>query len=53
MLWPGLGGHWEQNRHYSEFFIRSDAGREDVFDLMVDDVEFYFPKFGFGVGKPN
>jgi ketosteroid isomerase-like protein len=34
-----------------EFFARSDAGREDLFDLMVDDVEFYFPKFGFGRGK--
>jgi len=33
-----------------EFFRRSDARREDVFDLMIDDVEFYFPKFGFGHG---
>jgi hypothetical protein len=34
-----------------EFFRRTDAKRQDVYDLMVDDVEFYFPKFGFGHGK--
>lgn len=34
-----------------EYFRRSDARRADVFDLLDDDVEFYFPKFGIGRGK--
>jgi hypothetical protein len=46
-----LAGAVNRIRVIREFFIRSDAGREDVLDLMVDDVEFYFPKFGFGRGK--
>ncbi len=34
-----------------EYFRRSDARRPDVFDLLADDVEFYFPKHGVGRGK--
>ena len=34
-----------------EYFRRSDARRDDVFDLLHDDVEFYFPKHGIGRGK--
>ena len=28
-----------------------DAGREDLYDLLTEDVQFYFPKFGLGRGK--
>jgi ketosteroid isomerase-like protein len=34
-----------------EYFLRSDARRADVFDLLDDDIEFYFPKYGIGRGK--
>jgi hypothetical protein len=34
-----------------EYFRRADAGRTDVTDLMTEDVEIYFPKFGIGRGK--
>jgi SnoaL-like domain len=34
-----------------EYYHRADAGRADTFDLFTDDVEFYFPKFGVGMGK--
>ena len=34
-----------------EYFRRVDAGRADLTDLMSEDVEFYFPKFGTGRGK--
>ena len=34
-----------------EYFRRVDAGRADLTDLMTEDVEFYFPKFGIGRGK--
>jgi len=33
-----------------EYFIRSDLGRSDVLDLLHDDVEIYYPKFGLRVG---
>ena len=36
-----------------EYFIRADQGKPDLFDLFTDDFEFYFPKFGFGVGKES
>jgi hypothetical protein len=28
-----------------------DAGREDIYDLLSEDFQFYFPKFGFGFGR--
>jgi hypothetical protein len=34
-----------------EYFRRLDAGRPDLADLMTDDVQIYFPKFGIGRGK--
>jgi ketosteroid isomerase-like protein len=34
-----------------EYFRRSDARGADVFDLLDDDLEFYFPKHGVGRGK--
>lgn len=35
----------------TEYFRRVDAGRPDLLDLFTDDIEFYFPKYGFGQGK--
>jgi len=34
-----------------EFYIRMDAGREDVFELLSEDFQFYFPKYGLGRGR--
>src|SRR6267142_2493911 len=34
-----------------EYFRRVDAGRADLTDLMTEDVELYFPKFGIGRSK--
>ena len=34
-----------------EYFRRSDTRQPDLFDLLDDDIEFYFPKFGIGRGK--
>ncbi|SRR6266542_1173635 len=34
-----------------QYFIRSDAGRADVFDLFTEDVQIFFPKFGIATGK--
>ena len=34
-----------------EYFRRSDARRADVLELLDDDLEFYFPKYGIGRGK--
>lgn len=36
-----------------EYFLRADQGRPDVLDLFQEDVEIYFPKFGFGQGRPS
>jgi ketosteroid isomerase-like protein len=33
------------------YFRLSDQGSPQVLDLFHEDVEFYFPKFGFGVGR--
>ncbi|WP_172122119.1 MULTISPECIES: nuclear transport factor 2 family protein [unclassified Devosia] len=35
----------------TEYFRRVDAGDPAVLDLMSDDVQLYFPKFGVGYGK--
>jgi ketosteroid isomerase-like protein len=34
-----------------EYFVRLDGGRADLLDIFTDDAQFYFPKFGIGVGK--
>ena len=34
-----------------EYFRRSDAREPDVLDVLHDDIEFYFPKYGVGRGK--
>jgi ketosteroid isomerase-like protein len=34
-----------------EYFRRVDAGRADLLELMTDNIEFWFPKFGIGRGK--
>jgi len=34
-----------------QYFRYLDAGDRNLFDLFSDDAEFYFPKFGLGVGK--
>jgi ketosteroid isomerase-like protein len=36
-----------------EYFRRADARATDLLDLLDDDVEFYFPKFGIGRGKQD
>ena len=36
-----------------EYFRRCDAGTQDVVDLLTDDVQIYFPKYGIGVGRPS
>ena len=33
------------------YFRCLDAGDPGLFDLFSDDAEFYFPKYGLGVGK--
>ena len=37
----------------SEYFLRADGGRSDLLDLLTEDLEFFFPKFGFGHGKQS
>jgi ketosteroid isomerase-like protein len=34
-----------------EYFRRSDTRQPDLFELLDDDIEFYFPKYGLGRGK--
>jgi ketosteroid isomerase-like protein len=34
-----------------EYFRRADAGRADLLDLMTEDLELYFPKFGVARGR--
>jgi SnoaL-like domain len=34
-----------------EYFRRADAGRADLLDLMTQDVQLYFPKFGVARGR--
>ena len=35
----------------NEYFMRADQGRPDILELFQEDVEVYFPKFGFGFGR--
>jgi hypothetical protein len=34
-----------------EYFRRVDAGNPDLVELMTEDVQIYFPKFGIGRGR--
>ena len=34
-----------------QYFRLADQGSPEVLDLFHEDVELYFPKFGFGVGR--
>src|ERR1700747_547219 len=43
----------EKIRIATEYFVRSDQGRPDVLDLLHEDAELYFPKFGFGFGRQS
>lgn len=35
----------------AEYFRRVDSGDPKLIDLMTEDVQIYFPKFGVGYGK--
>ena len=35
------------------YFKLADQGRPEVLDLFHEDAELYFPKFGFGSGRPS
>lgn len=30
-----------------EYFVRVDQGRPDILELLQEDAEIHFPKFGF------
>jgi len=34
-----------------EYFMKADQGRPDILELLHEDAEIYFPKFGFGFGR--
>ena len=36
-----------------EYFRKADQGSPEILDLFHQDVELYFPKFGFGFGKES
>jgi ketosteroid isomerase-like protein len=40
-------------RTVREYFRLVDTGGSELVDLFTDDVELYFPKFGFGSGKSD
>ncbi|WP_018440920.1 nuclear transport factor 2 family protein [Trinickia symbiotica] len=49
-----MSGYVKDSRNVAtvkEYFVRGDAGCDDIFDLLSDDFKFYFPKFGLGSGK--
>jgi ketosteroid isomerase-like protein len=35
----------------SQYFLRLDAGRDDLLALFSEDCQFYFPKFGVKTGR--
>ena len=35
----------------TDYFRKIDSGDPAILDIMTDDVEVYFPKFGIGYGK--
>ncbi|OLT45937.1 hypothetical protein BJF85_18380 [Saccharomonospora sp. CUA-673] len=36
-----------------DYFRKIDGGDPSVMDLYTEDVELYFPKFGYGTGKAD
>jgi ketosteroid isomerase-like protein len=36
-----------------EYFLRADQGRADVLELLHEDAEIYFPKFGISSGRDS
>ena len=48
-----MGSDAERITAVKSYFVRVDAGQQDVLDLFDDDIEFYFPKFGRGKGKQD
>ena len=36
-----------------EYFMRLDQGKANMLDLFHEDAEFYFPKFGLGLGRES
>ena len=36
-----------------EYFKRLDQGQSDILDLFHEDAEYYFPKFGVGLGRES
>ncbi|WP_296149641.1 nuclear transport factor 2 family protein [uncultured Flavobacterium sp.] len=34
-----------------QYFRNADQGSPEILDLFHEDIELYFPKFGFGYGK--
>lgn len=36
-----------------QYFIKADQGSPEILDLFHQDIELYFPKFGFGYGKDS
>ncbi|RZM21074.1 MAG: nuclear transport factor 2 family protein, partial [Pedobacter sp.] len=36
-----------------EYFSKADQGSLEILDLFHQDIELYFPKFGFGFGKES
>ena len=36
-----------------DYFRLADQGRPEILELFHEDVEIYFPKFGFGIGRQS
>jgi ketosteroid isomerase-like protein len=36
-----------------DYFRLGDQGRPEILELFHEDVEIYFPKFGFGIGRQS
>jgi len=36
-----------------DYFRKVDAGDPSIMDLLTDDIQMYFPKFGVGYGKAD
>lgn len=34
-----------------DYFRKLDSGDSSMMDLLTDDIQIYFPKFGVGYGK--
>ena len=47
----GSGARSDNVAVAAEYFRMLDAGDARLFDLFTEDAEFYYPKYGRGVGK--